>query len=191
MLWPFVLPAQITFWCIITLMVISLIAASVFKWSRRRTLLAGLMFAMVAFIPSCKVIMDLLDSRRFGVFEYASFGDVKDFRVERYLPTAAKGITIEKYPQGFRARFKITETELLAYLDSAWAKYGAEAIDKRQTKAAAVADLECHQFNFGESGWPFLKDAVEYRSPTARNGAGFFIWYSPSAGIAYERAGYW
>jgi hypothetical protein len=191
MLWPFVLPAQITFWSIVTLLVISLIAASAFKWSRRRTLLAGVMFAMVGFIPSCTLIMDLLDSNRFGVFEYASFGDVKDFRVERFLPTTAKGITLEKYPQGFRARFKITEAELLGYLDSAWAKYGADAIDKRETKPAAVAHLEFHQFNFGELGWPFLKDAVEYQGPTARNGAGFFIWYSPSAGIAHERASYW
>ena len=30
--------------------------------------------------------------------------DVNDFRVERYLPTAATDITIDKYPQGFRAR---------------------------------------------------------------------------------------
>jgi hypothetical protein len=40
--------------------------------------------------------MAVTDEQRFGVFEYTSFDDVNDFRVERYLPTAATDITIDK-----------------------------------------------------------------------------------------------
>lgn len=44
---------------------------------------------------------------------------------------------------------------------------------------------------FGDLGWSPLEDATEYRGPIMENGAGFFVWYNPKKGIAYQRANYW
>jgi hypothetical protein len=192
MLWPIVLPFKITFWCLAVLVGIATATAPVLKWKRGKTFLIISLIACVAFIPSCVGIMAVIDTQRFGVFEYDAFGDVNDFRVERYLPPAATAITIDKYPQGFRARYSVTETDLIAYLDDIWAQYGDMSVVKRgEMYAMETVDPEHHDLQYGDLGWPPLENATEYHSPTAANGAGFSVWFSPREGIAYQRAGYW
>jgi hypothetical protein len=192
MLWPLVLPFHITFWCLAALVAIATAVAPALRWKRRRTFLIAVFVACVTLIPSCAGIMAIIDTHRFGVFEYDTFAEVKDFRVERYLPPTATAITIEKRPQGFRARFSIAEGDLMAYLDDLWRQYGDKSIVKRGEMASmSVVDHESHELQFGDLGWPPLDGAMEYHSPTAENGAGFFVWYSPKRRIAYQRAGYW
>jgi len=97
----------------------------------RRDLAAG----FVAFVPSCTGIMHVLDGHRFGVFTYATFDEVDDARVERYLPPTATNITIHKQAIGFRARFTITQAQLDAHLDEAWRRYDdGAAIRKRPAR---------------------------------------------------------
>ena len=151
-----------------------------------------MLLGVVGFIPSCSGIKKVIDAKRFGVFSCASFEDVNDFRVERYLPPDSKQIIIDKYPQGFRARFKISREQLDAYLDKLWDKYGEYSGVKRGgIHSMNRIDLESHNLQFGDLGWPHLPDATEFYSPIAANGAGFSVWYSPAEGVAYERAGYW
>ena len=151
-----------------------------------------MLLGVVGFIPSCTEIMKIIDAKRFGVFSYASFKDVSDFRVERYLPPDATQITLDKYPQGFRARFTISKEQLDSYLDELWDRYGAySAVKRGKMFSMDRMDLESHSQRFGDLSWAHLKDATEYFSPTAANGAGFSVWYRPTEGIAYERAGYW
>lgn len=150
MLWPIVLPFAITACVLLTLVFV----APVVKWRRVPTSIGMTLLSLIAFVPSCTGIMRILDADRFGVIEYASFDNVDDFRVERYLPPPATNITVDKYAQGFRARFTISQSQLDAYLDDVWRKYGD-------------------------------------RGPTAGNGAGFTIWFSPSEGVAYQRGSYW
>ncbi len=192
MLWPIVLPFKITLLCLAALVGIITAIAPALKWKRGKTFLITTLVACVAFIPSCVGIMAVIDTQRFGVFEYDAFGEVNDFRVERYLPPAATAITIEKHPQGFRARFSINEADLMAHLDNLWARYGDRSVVKRgEMHSMSVVDHQSHGLSFGHLGWPPLDGATEYHSPTAANGAGFSVWYSPKQGIAYQRAGYW
>ena len=192
MLWPFVLPVEITFWCFVAFIAIATLAAPALKWKRPRAFLTAVSVAVVAFIPSCAGIKTILDARRFGLFEYAALADVRDARVERYLPPAATAITIEKQPMGYRARFSIAEDDLAAFLDEHWTRYGKG----RDERGGATIDTsrrgrELHDLHFGDLGWPPLEDTVEYRGPIADNGAGFWLWYSPKQGMAYQYAGYW
>ena len=192
MLWPIVLPFKITFWCLAVLVGIATAAAPLFKWKRRSTFLIASLIAWVAFIPVCAGIMVVIDRQRFGVFEYGAFDDVNDLRVERYLPTAATAITIDKLPQGFRARYTITEPELIRYLDDLWTRYGELSIDKRgEAHSISERDREYCESLFGDLEWPPLDDAIVHESPRARNGAGFSVWYSPKECLAYQRACYW
>lgn len=168
------------------------VISPVFKWKRGKTFAFAMLLACVAFIPSCAGIMAILDSQRFGVFEYDTFAKVNDFRVERYLPPSATSITMEKKMNGFRARFSITESELLVYLDKLWNQNGDQSIRERgESSQVLAADREYHELQYGDLGWPLLNDATEYHSPMAPSGAGFSVWFSASEGIAYERAGYW
>ena len=93
MLWPIVLPLKITFWILVAAVLTLTAAAPSLKWNRGKTFRIAMLLAFAGFVPSCVGIMSILDSHRFGTFEYASFSDVKDFRIERYLPTQAKDIT--------------------------------------------------------------------------------------------------
>ncbi|TWU22966.1 hypothetical protein Pla52o_24990 [Novipirellula galeiformis] len=136
--------------------------------------------------------MEVLDTKRFGVFDYETFDEVDDFRVERYLPPDATNITVDKYAQGFRARFKISQTNLDAYLDQVWRSYGDQSVVERgEMSAMRVVDEESHDLYYGDLGWAHLGDATEVYGPMARNGAGFTVWFSPSKGIAYQRGSYW
>ncbi|WP_146410052.1 hypothetical protein [Allorhodopirellula heiligendammensis] len=136
--------------------------------------------------------MDVLDAKRFGVFEYQTFDEVDDFRVERYLPSVAQNITVNKYAQGFRARFSISQEQLDAYMDGVWSKYGDRSVAKRgEMSAMELVDEKSHELCYGDLRWPHLDDATEVYGPTASNGAGFSVWYSPSKRIAYQRASYW
>jgi hypothetical protein len=192
MLWPIVLPFQITSCVLLTLIVIATLAAPLAKWKRLPTFFGVLLLSLVAFIPSCAGIMNIVDAKRFGVFNYRTFQEVNDFRVERYLPPAARDITVDKYAQGFRARFTIKQSELDAYLDEVWSLHGERSVVKRgEMSAMKLVDKESHELRFGDLGWAYLDDATEIYGPTAGNGAGFSVWYSPSQGIAYQRGGYW
>lgn len=192
MLWPIVLPFKITFWCIAALIALATIAAPRVKCKRLPTFLAATVLGVLAFVPSCTGVMHVIDARRFGVFDYETFDQVDDFRVERYLPPTARAITLDKQAGGFRARFHITEAELSSFLDELWENNGDRSVVKRgEMSSMAVVDLKSHEHDFGDLGWPHLENATEYFSPTAGNGAGCSMWFSPSEGVAYQRAGYW
>jgi hypothetical protein len=154
--------------------------------------LASGLLSLVTFIPSCCVVMRVIDARRFGVFEYAVFDQVSDWRVERYLPPGARGITLEKRAGEFRARYTIDEVQLRAYVDASWHRFGDRSVTKRvDVSSRRVTSSDELRDRFGDLGWPPLEDARELVGPSAPNGAGFQVWYSPSQRTAYETAGYW
>ena len=187
-----VLPFKITCGCLIAIVMIATWHAPSLKWKRPKTFFIAVGLAGLMFIPSCVGIMAIVDSQRFGVFEYGTSADVKDFRIERYLPPAAASITVHKHSAGFRARFTITEPELLKYMDETWAQYGHVAVNKRE-EAVALDDflLESLAQRFEDLGWAPLTDAVKYEGPRAPNGDGFTIWRSADKDIAYLSSGYW
>ncbi len=196
MLWPLILPMKITFWTFAAIVVLVTAIAPALKWKRKSTLGLTLLAAGVLFIPSSSGLMALLDTQRFGVFEYETYAEVQDFRVERYLPPAATSITVAKTMQGFRAQYSISETDLQAYLDDSWERfrnyYPHSAPDLRiHAISDRIVNAGSFDSQYGDLNWPPLKGAVEYHGPSAANGAGFTVWYSPSQQVAYERAGYW
>lgn len=192
MLWPLILPFKITAAVIAAVIAILTLAAPRFKWRRRPVFFYSFIVGIVAFVPSFAGITSVIDMQRFGTFEHGTFADVEDFRVERYLPPAARDITLNKYGQGFRARFTISQAELDAELNAAWREYGYRSATKRGgLRTQNPVSVSSHEHNFGELDWPYIPDMKEYHGPRAANGAGFTLWYSPSTETAYERADYW
>ncbi|MGB7346114.1 MAG: hypothetical protein WBD20_17990 [Pirellulaceae bacterium] len=192
MLWPAVLPFQITV-CVIAAIVCSVtIVAPMVRWKRLPTFFASLLLGALLFIPSCIGVMNVIDQRRFGVFQHANFPEVDDFRVERYLPPAATNITIDKQAQGFRAKFSLTRKQLDTFMKDVWDAHGdADVSPAEETAEPRTVDAGFQQMKYGDLGWPHLPDAIEFGGPYASNGAGFSIYYSPSQQVAYQHAGYW
>src|SRR5690606_33215297 len=125
-------------------------------------------------VPSCTGIMFIVDEFRFGTFEYATIQDIDDFRARRYLPPAARGITMLKQANGYRARYSISAPELHAYLEHLWDRYGeASAVERDQRfSEGSPAYKEVQEFFFSELGWEPLENATVFYSPSEADGGG-------------------
>lgn len=148
---------------------------------------------MVTFIPSCTGIMYVLDGFRFGDFKYATFKDINDFRAQRYLPTAASDISMQKQANGYRARYSITAAEFHAYLDNLWHEYGEYSAVPRGKMMGedTPASIEEQDAVFAELGWRPLENATVYHSPSEPDGGGATYYFDSNAGVAMQRTGYW
>lgn len=192
MLWPLVLPLKITFWSLIAIVAIVTVFAPQLKWQRAKTFLVSSTLALVAFIPSCTGVMYLVDEARFGSFEYPSFDDVKDPRAERYLPTTATQIKMHKHASGYRAQYRIAETDFHAYLDSLWKQYGQYSSVKRGEMSGEALPVSQEQLELVFSGldWKCPSGAIEFHSPSEADGGGAVYYFDASAGVVFQRTGY-
>jgi hypothetical protein len=192
MLWPIVLPVQLTFLIMLAMIVISTLLAVALKWKRIPVFVGSVALAFVAFIPSCTGIMSVLDARRFGVFQYATYGDVQDFRIYRYLPISARSITLEKTAMGHRAKYSITEAEMRDYVDWLWRECGeGSAIARSDLEEGESVKPDEIEHQFRELGWPPLTNAIRFHSPVQGDGGGAEYFLDVSSSTAYHRAGYW
>ena len=193
MLWPLELSFKITFWSLVAIVVSATAIAPQFKWRRAKTVLISSTLAAIAFVPSCTGIMYLVDQTRFGYFEYMAFDEVKDFRVERYLPTAAKRIKIHKHANGYRAQYKISDGDFHSYLDGLWQQYGQYSAVKRGEMSGEGSPVSQEEFDlvFSDLDWKRPTGAIKYHSPSEADGGGATYYFDAGAGVAYQRTGYW
>ena len=120
------------------------------------------------------------------------YDQVQDFRIERFLPPAALNITLEKTFIGHRAKYKISESELKAYVDGLWDTYGKySAVLRSNLNDGEPVKTEEIEPNFRGLNWPSMDNAVKYHSPVERDGGGATYYFEPTTGVTYHRAGYW
>ena len=124
MAWPLVSPFQITISLLMALVVLLTAVAPIVKWKRGKMFVVSLAIGCVAFIPCFMGIMAIIDSQRFGTFQYNSASEVNDFRVARYLPPKARNVTLKKLPGGHFAKYSISKADLMPFLDSLRDRYG-------------------------------------------------------------------
>ncbi|MGI5870131.1 MAG: hypothetical protein ACOX9C_11905 [Kiritimatiellia bacterium] len=192
MFWPVVLPFKITFYILGAVVVVLTLFSAMRKKKWRKTFFVATALSCLAFIPSCRFMQTCVDQHRFGVFEYESFDEVDDFRVERYLPRAARDIVVNKYGSGHEAKYKIAEEDLRAFVDDLWNRHGHLSSFSRKDLEENACRISGDQIRiFGKLNWPVLDDAIRLSAPVAGNGAGCEYFYSRSAQTAYHRAGYW
>ena len=176
MLWPLVLPFQITCGVLAGAVALATLFAPTIGRRRLKAFVVGSAVACLAFMPSCMGVMKVLDAQRFGEFHHDTYDQVRDSRVERYLPPAARDITLRKHAQGHWAQYKITEEGLVDYIDECWEQHGAHSWTPR------------HEFN--EKRDP-AADKIELHSPDQADGGGASYTFDRTSGIATQQAGYW
>ena len=138
------------------------------------------------------MLMKFVDARRFGVFEYTSYNEVQDFRIERFLPPTARDITLEKTFMGHRAKYTITETELRKYLDGLWEAYGKKSsIPRSDLKDGEPGTRDEIETVFEGLNWPKMNESVQFHSPVESDGGGATYYFDQTSGVTYQRAAYW
>jgi len=192
MFWPIILPLKITFWLLVGIVLVGTLVSPVLHWKRHKTFWIASLFACVVFIPSCVGITFVLDARRFGTFQYDTFSAVQDFRIERYLPTSARDITLQKFGAGHRAKYTLTQPELTAYLDALWRKAdGYSSMTRDELDDGATLAFAEFAHNFAGLDWPALETVVQFHSPVQANGGGATYYFDVTSNVVYHRAGYW
>lgn len=192
MLWPIVLPLKITFWVLAGFVVAAIVTSALFRWRLRRVALLAPLVALIAFVPVCAGIGSILDSYRFGVFEYSTYAEVQDFRIERYLPPTARRITLDKFAMGYRARYTITLDELTEYLDASWtAANGRSAVARDQLDDGDLVASERFDYSFDGLDWAMPEDALHFHSPVQSDGGGSDYYFDTKTNTVLQHAGYW
>lgn len=192
MLWPLVLPFQITISLLMALVALLTALAPIVKWKRGKMFGISLAFGCLAFIPSCMGIMAIIDSQRFGTFQFNSASGVNDFRVARYLPAKARNISLKKFPAGHCAKYSISKADLLSYLDALWDRYGQHsAISRDQLHDGEPVSVDSIDHVFADLKWPALKNPIEFHSPIENDGGGATYYFDATTDTVYHRAGYW
>lgn len=190
MFWVIVLPFKITCWVMLGFIAMMTLIAPIFKWKRLPTFFFSVVAAGILFIPVCSRIMAYLDSKRFGVFEFTSVNQIDDPHIDWAIPQAATEITIEKYGQGHRAKYTISESELRSFIEQRWASYPNPAVTKEEWYERGKADAETMEFNFGHLPWSQLNDPIELNGPMAGDGAGVTYYFEDTSNTVYHRASY-
>ncbi|MDM4019463.1 hypothetical protein [Roseiconus lacunae] len=111
MLAPLVLPFQIT---IAVFAVLWCLGAITLRTPKRIVWLS--IAAVILFIPSCTGIMAVVDSQRYGRFDYADASDIpNDGNIE--LPVKAADITLYRNGAGHYAKFTIDTQSLQSWIE--------------------------------------------------------------------------
>ena len=192
MLWPLVLPFQITISLLMAVVTSLTALAPIVKWKRGKMFGISVAFGCLAFIPSCTGIMAIIDSQRFGTFQYNTMSEVNDIRVARYLPAKARNISLEKYPNGHCAKYSISKVNLLSYLDTLWEKDGQHsAISRNQLHEGEPVSVDFIDGVFADLKWPAFKNPIEFHSPIESDGGGATYYFDATTDTVYHRASYW
>ncbi|WP_168564976.1 hypothetical protein [Crateriforma spongiae] len=196
MLAPLVLPFQIT---VAVFAVLWCLGAMTLRSPRRITWLS--LAAMILFIPSCTGIMAIVDSQRYGRFDYAEASDVPD---DGYieLPADATDITLYRNGAGHWAKFTIDTPSLRSWIgdrrslrpdlnqhhdDDEWlTKTG-----NKQRQDMIELNQQVFGHRFPDTGWVYDPTMVQVHVTRSARGGGYTVWHVPSTGDTYLSAGYW
>lgn len=193
MLWSLVLPFFITVVGLTLAVVVSTVLAPKIRWRRLPLFAYATLMAMVAFIPSCTVVMKVTNAVRLGVARYENYDAIWDRRFKRWLPEDATDIVLHKHIGGYDARFKIDRESLNAWFDRCWANAREKAAPREEPKLDMSFDPSRLENNFGDIGDSGPRNGrwVKYEGPRRLNWAGATTWFDENSGVAYQDVGFW
>ena len=124
---------------------------------------------------------------------YDTYADISEARVKQCLPPSAVDITLRLEMAGHFARYKVSEEGFNNFLDELWAAQKSTSAHQRDQMSGEgeAADPKAMAVRYERLGWKPLKQAIQYYSPSKRNGAITKYFYDREAGVAYHETGYW
>lgn len=190
MLGTILIPVILTLFLLVGIFGVIAIYTSIFRKNHSKLISRSILIGVIGFIPSCMGITSIVNNYRFGVFHYKYYENVNEGKA--HLPPTATNINIETYPQGYKAKFNITETSLNKWFDDIWKKSNNVSINSKQRKEN-ITEYELDGFHntFKKQGWILPASAIVYNGPRKSNGAGFTLYFDNEDNVAYQRVGYW
>jgi hypothetical protein len=178
----------------LTVVLVATFAAPRFGGSRLRVLGWSIVLAVVAFVPSCTVVMRAANFARLGVGHYDNVAAIWDTRFKRWLPEEATDIVLHKHIQGYDARFRIDQKSLDDWFDQCWANATEKARERTEPTVDRNFDPAEMEQRFGALADRNPQEAatwVVYQGPERLNWAGATTWFDEESGVAYQDVGFW
>lgn len=191
MFWSMVLPFKITSYLLLLSITLVTLFKPFIKWSRKKTFLISFSLAIVLFIPSCTGVQIVIDKYRFGKFQYSNSNEIEDKGIKYSLPQNAKNITLYKLDTGHYAKYQISKSDLLRYINKLWEKEEISSEIKRRNIEGKSVDKSHLQSQFKNTDFLIENDAIQFNGVFHLNGAGSTYNYVPTKGIVYQRTSYW
>jgi hypothetical protein len=128
-----------------------------------------------------------------GKHSFKTVAEIADRRIKPCLPPQATAISLLSERGGHFARYKISESDFMKFLDQLWEAKNTSSAHKRDRMAGEgeQANRDRMARVFKAAGWEPLDNAVTYFSPSKPSGAMTTYYYDREAGIAYHDTGYW
>ena len=184
------------------LVIVLTILSPRFRWGRGKVFLITTLLSLVGFVPSCHLVMDVLDKFRYGEFEYQNYDEVDDFLVERYLPPVATGIKLHLHGNGHFAQYQMPEEEFRKFMIGVWKQYKKD-FQASSDSWVEYGDLEIEEnlkgklskgmvTRFADTvGWEHIEGSIIYEGPRRRSHAGATYYHDRKKNVFYHDAGYW
>lgn len=128
-----------------------------------------------------------------GKHSFKTVAEISDPRIKPWLPPQATEISVLSDRGGHLARYKISEADLMKFLDQLWEAKKDSSAHKREMMSGEGDPAKQRTMNIFSkvAGWEPLENATTYYSPSKGSGAMTTYHYDREAGIAYHDAGYW
>lgn len=193
MFWSAVLPFFVTVGVLFLTVVVATAVAPRMGWRRAPVFGWAIPLAMIAFVPSCTVVMKTTNAVRFGVGQYDDVGAIWDSPFKLWLPESATDIVLHKHRAGYDARFHIDRKSLDEWFDACWTNAKEPAAPRTEPTVDDDFDPAEIELRFGSLAGRAPQGAtwVEYEGPRRSNWAGATTWFDEQSGVAYQDVAFW
>ena len=191
MFWAAVDPVRYAFILLCSTVVLTTVFAPKLGWKRIKTFFLSAFCTLFLIFPVAFGIAKIMDPLRFGIFHYQNHAAISSQKIARWLPPAAKDITVNQTMGGFEAKYSIGHNEMKDWLDRHWVERGSRAVESREEAKSEDTYYFIDEKSAAKLGWTFPVDVSIHPGPRGTNYAGFTIWFSEAEGIAFHDAGYW
>jgi hypothetical protein len=191
MLWSLVLPFEITIG--LSIGVIGLAFYTARRYGKRLvvSMMAGLLVAAIAFIPLFILANYVTSPFRFGRFRAADVESVRFAQVQDYLPPNASDIDMITTTHHHHVRFRISEKQLITWMESLWDVAGQRSPMTRSEAAFGVVSKGGDDPEFVKLGMSPNSDFLLFEGPFQQDWGGPTLWYDSKAETAWQYVGYW
>ena len=154
-------------------------------------LMSGALVAGLLFIPLFLIAFYSTSPFRFGRFQADNTESVRFDQVRQYLPPNATEIDMITASNQHHVRFRISKSELTAWMNRLWDIAGQHSPMPRNEAAFGTASNGDDAPELIRLGMDPEAQYMLYEGPYQGDWGGPTLWYDPKTEVAWQDVGYW